>query len=97
MDADSMLTLINRDVETIKTLVDNYRNEEIYLWTGLVAAEIIHRSRLLYHLQPQSNYVHLFDFSNFSMKNIHGEFIYPRCLVAMDLSRVEDPEKSFVK
>ena len=75
MDADTILTLINRDVETIKTLVDNYRNEEIYLWTGLVAAEIIHTSRLLYHLQPQSNYVHLFDFSNFSMKK-HPRRVY---------------------
>lgn len=95
MDADSTFTLINRDVETIKTLVANYRNEKIYLWTGLVASEIIHASRLLYHLQPQNNHVHVFDFSNFSMKNIHGEVVYPRCLGTTDLSRVENPEKQF--
>ena len=95
MDTDSTYTLVNRDVETIKTLVANYKHERIYLWTGLAAAEIIHTARLLYHLQPQSNHVYLFDFTNFSMNNIHGEVVYPRSLVATDLLRVEHPEKHF--
>ncbi len=82
-------------METIKTLVANYKHERIYLWTGFAAAEIIHTARLLYHLQPQSNHVYLFDFTNFSMNNIHGEVVYPRSLVATDLLRVEHPEKHF--
>ena len=50
---------------------------------------------MFFHLQPLLDNVFLFDFSNFSMKNIHGEVVYPRCLGATDLSRVEDPEKQF--
>ncbi len=95
MDTDSTFTLVNRDVETIRTLVANYKHENIYLWTGIAAEEIIHTARLLYHLQPQSNHIYLFDFANFSMKNIRGEVVYPRSLVATDLSRVEHPEKQF--
>ena len=95
INENEVLAFIKRDIETIKTLIDNYKNEKIYLWTGLVASEIIHTSRLLYHLQPCSNNVFVFDFSNFSMKNIHGEVVCPRCLGATDLSRVDDVEKHF--
>ena len=92
---DEMFVYIKGDIETLKMLIDNYRNEKIYLWTGLVASEIIHTSRLLYHLQPCSNNVFVFDFSNFSMKNIHGEVVHPRCLGATDLSRVDKVDKHF--
>jgi len=95
MDTDNTFTLVNRDVEKIRTLVANYKHEKIYLWTGLAAAEIIQTARLLSQLQPQSNHVYLFDFANFSMKNIHGEVVYPGTLVATDLSRVEHHEKQF--
>ncbi len=95
MDEELTFTLINRDIETIKMLVANYKNEKVYLWTGLVASEIISTSRLLYHLQPASSRVHLFDFSDFSMNNVRGEVIHPECLGVTDLYRVNDVGKYF--
>ncbi|MFA7493268.1 MAG: DUF3658 domain-containing protein [Proteiniphilum sp.] len=95
MGEEKTFTLINKDVETIKRVVANYTNEKIYLWTGLVASEIISTARLLYHLQPLNNHIHLFDFSNFSMKNVRGEVIHPECLSVTDLCRVDDVKKHF--
>ncbi|MDR1172747.1 MAG: DUF1835 domain-containing protein [Bacteroidales bacterium] len=88
-------TSINGDIDTIKTFIENYRNEKIYLWTGLAVSEIMNTARLLYHLQPNCKNVFVFDFLNFSMKNICGEVVYPRCLTATDLSRVDEVEKNF--
>ena len=88
-------TSTNGDIENIKTFIENYKNEKMYCWTGLVASEIMNTARLLYHLQPNSSNVFVFDFSNFSMKNIRGEVVFPRCLGATDLARVDDAEKHF--
>lgn len=88
-------TFINGDIEMIKTFIENYKDEKINLWTGLAASEIISTTRLLYHLQPMCNNVFVFDFLNFPMKNIRGEVVYPRCLTATDLSRVDEIEKHF--
>lgn len=88
-------TYVNGDIEAIKSFIENYKNEKIYLWTGHAASEIINTARLLYRLQPKNNNVFVFDFSNFSMKNIHGEIVYPRCLNATGLSQVDEVEKHF--
>lgn len=89
---DSILTA---DLVNIKTLMNNYSNENIYLWTGIDASEIIHTARLLYNLQPCGNNVYMFDFSIFSQKNIYRQTVYPRVLKATDLNNVDDPEKYF--
>lgn len=93
-DEDSLL-FINKDIETIKSLVENYKNEKIYLWTGVSPLEIIQTARLLYHLKPDCDNVFAFDFYNFSMRNAFGEVVYPNCLGATDLPRVDDLGKHF--
>jgi hypothetical protein len=95
INEDEFLTFINREIETIKTLIENYKNEKIYLWTGVSASEIIHTARLLYYLEPNCNNIFVFDFHNFSMKNRCGEIVYPECLAATDLSKVDEVEKHF--
>lgn len=89
------LRLINRDIETLKSLIQNYNNEKIFLWTGVKASEIIQTARLLYHLKPNCNNVLVFDFNNFSMKNIYGKIVFPKCLGATDLSIVDAVEDNF--
>jgi hypothetical protein len=95
INEDEFLMFLNRDIETIKTLIENYKSEKIYLWTGVSALEIIQTARLLYHLKPNRNNVFVFDFYNFSMSNKLGQFVYPKCLGATDLSRVDNLEKYF--
>ncbi|MDL2244410.1 DUF1835 domain-containing protein [Parabacteroides sp. OttesenSCG-928-J18] len=95
INEDDFLMSTNRDIETIKSLVENYKNEKIYLWTGVSPLEIIQTARLLYHLKPDCNNVFTFDFYNFSMKNVFGTVVYPNCLGATDLSRVDDLDKHF--
>ena len=95
INEDEFLSFIDREIETIKTLIENYKNEKIYLWVSVTASEIINTARLLYHLQPSCSNVFAFDFPNFSMKNFRGELVYPKCLGTTDLSRVDDVEKHF--
>ncbi len=95
LNKDASLTFIDREIETIKTLVENRKNEKIYFWTGVSASEIMHTARLLYHLNPNCNDVFVFDFHNFSMENRNGEVVYPKCLGATDLSRVDNVKNHF--
>ena len=88
-------TSVNDDIDAIKTVVENYQNNNIYLWTGLNASEILHTARLIYHLEPDSNNLFIFDFPNFQMKNIWGEIVFPGTLTATDLSRVDEVESNF--
>lgn len=95
MQAVRSFELVNKNVETSKRIIANYRNERIYLWTGLSAAEIITTARLLYNFQVRHNNISVFDFSNFTMKNARGEEVHPEILGATDLSRVNEIHKHF--
>ena len=86
---------VNEDIEKIKTLVENYKNEKIYLWTGFCAYDFLSTARLLYHLPAPCSNIFIVDFSNISVKNRVGRVIYPKVLYVIEPSKVGEIVKHF--
>ena len=77
------------DIKKIKTLIENYKNEKIYLWTGLTTYEILHTARLLYHLSVPCNNIFLIDFSKIPPKKDGNEMYYLNTLSVMNYSEIK--------
>lgn len=65
-------SIIMSDIEVIKTFIETYDNEKIYLWTDYTAYSILNTTRLLYHLKVPCNNIFIIDFPN----NITGNIIH---------------------
>jgi len=88
-------SFINKDIENIKTFIENYENERIYLWTGYCASDILNTARLLCHLPAPCNNIFIIDFSNVSVKNRFGTVVYPKALYVTEPSQVGEIAKHF--
>ena len=63
--------ILNEDIEKIKTLVDTYENENIYIWMGYSTVdEILNTARLLFHLPKSCKNIFIMDFLNYSPNGI---------------------------
>jgi len=86
---------VNEDIEIIKKLVENYKNEKIYLWTGFCASDFLNTARLLYHLPAPCSNIFIVDFSKFSFQNIFGQVVSPKMLSVTTPSQVCEIAKCF--
>ena len=79
----------DEDIKKIKTLIENYNNENIYLWTGFRTCEILNTARLLSHLFVPCNNIFLIDFSKVPPKKYENGMYYPDALGVLCFSEVK--------
>lgn len=93
---NSMSDAVDKDIETLKKLISNSaKTEEIYLWTGFDASEIVGTARLFYYLSPLDKKIYMADYPNIPLKNIHGKTIYPPTLYTTAAEQVNKVLKQF--
>ena len=81
---------VEQDLKNIETIVKNADNiNELYIWTGFCASEMISTARLIFHLPKFDKPVFIANF-NVPVRSIHGDVIYPKALNQTATFQVKD-------
>ena len=88
-------TFVSKDIEVIKSFINSYKNERIYLWMGHCVSDILNTARVLSHLPIPCSNIFTIDFSNISVINRFGTVVYPQSLYMLDPSQVDIVSKRF--
>ena len=90
-DDSHISDVVDKDIESINKLIDqSEKMEEIYLWTGFDASEIVGTARFLYYLLPLDKKIHIANYPNIPLKSIHGNTIYPPTLYTTAVEQVNE-------
>ncbi|MDD3161392.1 MAG: DUF3658 domain-containing protein [Bacteroidales bacterium] len=90
------LSAVDQDIATITaTLEVADQIEDIYIWTGYDAAEMIATARVMNHLISLDKRIYVLDFSNVQVQNIVGQTVTPKSLVQTDSFQIKDVATHF--
>lgn len=90
------LSAVDQDIATITAIAEVADQiEDIYIWTGYDAAEMIATARVLNHLKSLDKRVYILDFSNVQVQNIVGQTVTPKSLVQTDSFQIKDVATHF--
>jgi len=89
---DFDLDFVTKD---LKTLEHFETNDNIFLWAGYCASEILSTARFLYHLPKHKGNIFIADFPNIPSNDVHGNVIYPTSLTVCSLDNVSNVAKHF--
>jgi hypothetical protein len=93
---DTSYPPVKQDLKSIETIVENADNiDEIFIWTGYYASEIISTARLIYHLSKLDKPIFIANYPNTPVKSIYGDIIYPKALVQTAIFQVKDIFEQF--
>ena len=86
---------VEQDLKNIKTIIKNVDNiNELFIWTGYWASEMLSTARLIYHLSEYDKPIFIANF-NTAVKSIYGDIIHPKALNQTATFQVKDIFKQF--
>lgn len=90
------LSVVDQDIATISAILEETDQiEDIYIWTGYDASEIIATARVLNHVMSLDKRIYILDFSNVQVQNIYGQTVTPKSLVQTASFQIKDVAKHF--
>ncbi len=90
------LSAVDQDIATIAAILEVADQiEDIYIWTGYDASEIIATARVLNHLISLDKRIYVLDFSNVQVQNIVGQTVTPKSLVQTASFQIKEVAKHF--
>lgn len=88
--------IVQGDLDSITSIIENSDNiDKIFLWTGLIASEIISTARLISHLSKLDKDIFIIDYPNIPVKSTHGNIIFPKALVTTATFQIKEIVKHF--
>ena len=88
--------IVQGDLDSITSIIEDSNNiDKIFLWTGLIASEIISTARLISHLSKLNKDIFIIDYPNIPVKSIHGSTIFPKSLVTTATFQIKEIAKHF--
>lgn len=86
---------VEQDLKNIETIVENADDiNQLFIWTGCAASEMISTARLIYHLSKFNKPVYVANF-NIPVRSLHGRILYPKALNQTDTFQVKDIFEQF--
>lgn len=93
---DDIQNTVEQDLKSIETIVENAHHiDNIYIWTGYYASEIISTARLIDHLSKLNKPIFIANYPNTPVKSIHGDTIYPKAVVQTAAFQIKDIFEQF--
>lgn len=93
---EEIISAVDEDVTTISKISEVAdRCENIFIWTGCDASEVIGTARVLKKLKKLKKSIYVLDFSNIQVQNINGEIISPKSLLQTAPSQIKDVIRYF--
>ena len=91
-----IISAVDEDVMLLSAIageIDKF--EDIYIWTGKDAFEIIGTARLLNQLNGLDKRIHILDFSKVQVKTAHDKIVSPKILAVTESFQIRDVAKHF--
>lgn len=93
---EEIISAVDEDVTTISKISELADMcENVYIWTGYDASELIGTARVLKKMMKLKKSIYVLDFSNIQVQNINGETISPKSLLQTAPSQIKDVIKYF--
>ncbi|MDD4821782.1 MAG: DUF3658 domain-containing protein [Bacteroidales bacterium] len=98
MFSDYMLSAVDKDIATMAAITEAAQHvEDIYIWTGYNASEIIATARVMKYFMDLDKRIYILNFSNVQVQNSYGQTVTPKSLVQTASFQIRDVAKHFVK